>query len=55
MEFLRPWYEPMNKKALEAELASELPKGHALLGLPVRVLAQRQDCDDFLFELLDGS
>jgi len=34
---------------------SELCQQHVLVGLKVRPIAYRQDCDDFLFELLDGS
>lgn len=37
------------------ELRSELCDAHVLFGIPVRAIATRQDCDDVLFELLDGS
>jgi len=37
------------------ELYSELCQHHVLFGLQARPIAHRQDCDDFLFELLDGT
>jgi hypothetical protein len=37
------------------ELSRELCKAHVLNGIQARPIAQRQDCDDVLFELLDGS
>lgn len=37
------------------ELRSELCASHRLFGIPVRPVGGRQDCDDVLFELLDGS
>ena len=55
MEFFEPWYTPKDLGRLEAQLASEVPAGHVLSGISVRALAQRQDCDDVLFQLLDGS
>lgn len=55
MELLEPWHVPQRADLLERQLATELPRGHALFGVPVRAVAQRQDCDDVLFELLDGS
>ena len=41
--------------ALERELGRELPAGHPLHGLPVRTLGRRQDCDDVLLAVEDGS
>lgn len=55
MDLLEPWYVPENLARLETQLANETPSGHVLEGMPVRALAQREDCDDVLFELLDGS
>ena len=40
---------------MERELIRELSAGHPLYGVPVRTLARRQDCDDVLFALSDGS
>ena len=40
---------------MERELRRELSAGHPLSGLPVRTLARRQDCDDVLFAVEDGS
>jgi hypothetical protein len=43
------------EKELSAELYRELCQRHELYGIKVRPIARRQDCDDYLFELLDGS
>jgi hypothetical protein len=40
---------------MERELQRELSAGHPLFGLPVKTLARRQDCDDVLFALQDGT
>lgn len=40
---------------MEQELRSELAAGHSLYGLPVRTLARRQDNDDVLFQIEDGT
>lgn len=53
--YLDPWHPACGKSALERQLQAELPDGHALSGLGVTALAQRQDCDDVLFSLDDGS
>jgi hypothetical protein len=59
MEWLVPWYsisdQPSQIKAMERELYRELAEGHLLHGLRVRTLARRQDRDDVLFALEDGS
>ena len=59
MEWLVPWYsvsdETTQVEALERELHRELAKGHPLHGVRVRTLGRRQDCDDVLFALEDGS
>lgn len=55
MEIREPWWVPQNLNAFEKQLAEETPSGHVLDGIGVRALASRQDCDDVLFELLDGS
>jgi len=59
VEWLEPWYSvsdnPAQVAALQRELARELSAGHPLHGLPVRTLARRQDRDDVLFAVEDGS
>lgn len=55
MELLIPWRAAKESSRLDAQLAKELPPGHALMGIPVHALAERQDCDDVLFQLNDGS
>jgi hypothetical protein len=55
MELLVPWHTAKEASRLDAQLAKELPSGHALVGIPVHAVAERQDCDDVLFQLLDGS
>jgi len=56
-EWLVPW-RPILESAddrFAEELHSELCSSHALFGIAVRSIACRQDCDDVLFKLLDGS
>jgi hypothetical protein len=59
MEWLAPWYSianiPDQMAGMERELRRELSAGHPLHGLPVRALGRRQDCDDVLFALEDGT
>jgi hypothetical protein len=56
--WLVPWH-PINDGRPDdptaKELYSELCRRHVLYGLKARPIGHRQDCDDFLFELLDGS
>lgn len=40
---------------MSRQLSRELAPGHPLYGLPVKTLARRQDCDDVLFAIEDGS
>lgn len=54
MDYLEPWYST-DEQSLAAELQREAAQGHALFDVPVIVLARRQDRDDVLFELQDGS
>lgn len=59
MQWLEPWQaaEQINEKVAQGllhQLQTELPPGHALFGIPVKLLA-RGNGDDVLFELLDGS
>jgi hypothetical protein len=56
--WLPPWRAMEDSVAgeeLTAELYRELCLRHVLYGFKVRPIGRRQDCDDFLFELLDGS
>jgi hypothetical protein len=59
MEWLVPWHSIADETAeaagLERELSRELSAGHRLCGVPVRALGRRQDCDDVLFALEDGT
>jgi hypothetical protein len=55
MNLLIPWHSTKGSSRLDAQLARELPSGHALEGISVRAVAERQDCDDVLFQLNDGS
>lgn len=59
MEWLVPWHsvaeDPAQVEGMERELLRELAEGHSLYGLPVRTLARRQDRDDVLFAIEDGS
>lgn len=56
---LVPWQsvtnDPSQAAGMARELARELSTGHPLYGLPVQTLARRQDCDDVLFAVEDGS
>jgi hypothetical protein len=40
---------------MERELGRELAAGHPLFGLALRTLARRQDCDDVLYAIEDGT
>ncbi|GAA6143194.1 hypothetical protein [Hydrogenophaga sp. 5NK40-0174] len=54
MKFLAPWYETKDE-ALVAELHRELPEGHVLHGKPVKAMGRREDRDQALFALQDGT
>ena len=54
MDYLDPWFA-VNDPRLVDELRRQLPPGHILAGLVVAACARRQDRDDVLFEVLDGS
>ena len=54
MDYVEPWFA-VNDPRLAEELRRELPPGHILAGVAVAACAQRQDRDDVLFEILDGS
>jgi hypothetical protein len=56
--WLVPWHPIANGRPDDRtaqELYSEVCERHVLFGVNARPIAHRQDCDDFLFELLDGS
>jgi hypothetical protein len=59
VEWLAPWlcieHDPSQVRKLEAVLREELAPGHSLYGVPVRAIARRQDCDDVLYALDDGT
>ena len=59
MDWLLPWHSIADDSnevtGMERELRRELSAGHPLYGLPVRAMARRQDCDDVLFALADGT
>jgi len=54
VDWLTPWHAEQSLQAT-VELAREVGPGHLLWQVPVRVLARRQDCDDVLFALEDGT
>jgi hypothetical protein len=53
-----PWYSiddaPKIQSAMNAQLAREMPVGHALEGYRYHAIARRMDNDDVLFVLDDG-
>lgn len=51
--FSAPWHL-CDDVRFETELARELCDGHVLYGVHAKIVARRQDLDDFLFELPDG-
>jgi hypothetical protein len=60
IEWLEPWYalgseDAERARAFEFELARELSPGHPLAGVPVEAFGKRDDNDDVLFRLRDGS
>jgi hypothetical protein len=59
MEWLVPWHSieeiPSQVAGMEAELRREVTAGHPLDQVPVRALGRRQDNDDVLFLVEDGT
>lgn len=51
IQFTKPWHavEDSQVEQIIAELQRELSADHLLFEQPFRVVARRQDCDDFLF------
>ena len=54
MDVSQSWVEVVDGAVLEAQLAAELPPGHALQGVPMRAFARRNDRDDAAFACSDG-
>lgn len=44
-----------SKEYFKRELIKEVSENHILYGVEVKEIARREDCDDVLFLLLDGS
>ena len=44
-----------NKEYFKNQLIKEINRKHVLYGTEVKEIARREDCDDVLFLLLDGS
>jgi hypothetical protein len=59
VEWLVPWHSvsdaPVQVAGMERELQREFSLGHLLFGMPVKTFARRQDCDDVLFAVQDGT
>jgi hypothetical protein len=59
VKWLEPWYsiaeDPEQSKGMAHELRRELSPDHALFGLPVRAIGRRQDRDDVLYAIEDGT
>jgi hypothetical protein len=59
VEWLVPWHpvsdDPVQVAGMERELQRELSPGHFLFGMPLKALVRRQDCDDILFAVQDGT
>jgi hypothetical protein len=55
MNYLEPWWSVDEINEFHKELERETTKGHVLHGISTKCIARRQDQDDFLFQLTDGS
>jgi hypothetical protein len=59
VDLLVPWHSVLDDAAqvagMSLQLRREVASGHPLFGLLVKTLARRQDCDDVLFAIEDGS
>jgi hypothetical protein len=51
--FSEPWHA-CDGTRLKDELRREVCQKHVLHGIDAKIIARRQDCDQFLFELDDG-
>ena len=54
MEFLEPWFENSDSKLVD-ELHREMAPGHVLESQNLSIVANRRDCDEFLYAINDGS
>jgi hypothetical protein len=58
MDWLIPWHpveDAADARHAEQELTREVAESHPMFQVPVRVLGYRQDCDNWLFAIDDGS
>jgi hypothetical protein len=51
--FSEPWHS-CDDEYFEEELRREICEKHVLFGIEAKIIARRQDCDDFLFALPNG-
>ena len=54
MEFFEPWQRCADSRFVD-ELRREMPPGHALQNSDVTIVARRNDRDDFLYSINDGT
>ena len=54
MEFLEPWFANSDSRLVD-ELHREMARGHELENLDLKIVANRRDCDEFLYAINDGS
>ena len=54
MEFLEPWFANSDSRLVD-ELRREMAPGHVLENLDLNCIANRLDCDEFLYAINDGS
>lgn len=58
VKWLAPWHqieEEHRAEELIEELQQEIGEKHVLYSLPVKPIAYSLDCDDVLYQILDGS
>ena len=55
MKWLEPWRPVNPSEDLVRELLKELAPGHVLFGKSLTTIGRRDDCDDALFRLDDGT
>ena len=55
MEWLTPWRATTDSEEMSPELIREIAIGHPLFGVPTKTIGRRDDCDDVLFQVEDGS
>jgi len=54
MEFLEPWFANSDSRLVD-ELRRKMAPGHVLENLDLNSIANRRDCDEFLYATNDGS